>query len=344
MSRRVRTLLVGCAALVILLVLAFTLPVPYVILSPGPTYNTLGPIPGGSDPIIAIKGRAAKHTTGNLNLTTVDESTDKVSMVDALIGWIQKDRIVVPHDSVVAPGTSQKQANQQDTQDFVSSQDNATLAAFCELGYPRGIQVEGFSAGSNAASVLKVGDNLVSINAQPADSIDALTAILQAATPGSSATVVVQRAGSDVTETVALVAAPTGQKGARLGVSIQSGCVAPFQVDLGLADQIGGPSAGLMFALGIIDKIGSVDLTNGKFIAGTGTIDATGAVGPIGGIQLKMIAARRAGATVFLAPSANCTDVQGHIPPGLDVVRIVNLHGAIQDLLALQSGTSVPHC
>jgi PDZ domain-containing protein len=99
-----------------------------------------------------------------------------------------------------------------------------------------------------------------------------------------------------------------------------------------------------MFALGIMDKVGSTDLTGGKFIAGTGTIDPTGTVGAIGGIQLKMLAARRAGATVFLAPAGNCSDVLGAIPHGLDVVKVSSLHDAVQDLLALQAGKPVPHC
>jgi Lon-like protease len=343
-TRRVRTLIVGCVLLVVLLVLAVALPVPYVILSPGGTYNTLGTIPGQSRQIIAVNGRTPNKTTGGLILLTVYESTGRVSVVDALSGWLAHDRIVVPHDSIVAPGTSQKQQNQQDTQDFVGSQDDATLAAFCELGYPQGVQVEGFETGSKATGVLKVGDNLVSINGQPANSINALTAVLQAAAPGSTATVVVQRSGATTTLGVPLVAAPAGSKGARMGVSVESGCVAPFQIDLGLANMIGGPSGGLMFALGIIDKVGTIDLTKGEQIAGTGTIDPTGAVGPIGGIQLKMIAARRAGATIFLAPASNCSDVVGNIPKGLDVVKVDTLHNAIQDLLNLQGGKSVPHC
>ena len=125
---------------------------------------------------------------------------------------------------------------------------------------------------------------------------------------------------------------------------IETGCFAPFTVNLGLANEIGGPSAGLMFALGIIDKVGPTNLTGGKFIAGTGTIDPSGDVGAIGGIALKMIAARAKGASVFLAPAANCPDVRGAIPGGLDVVKVSNLKGALADLADLKQGTSVPHC
>jgi PDZ domain-containing protein len=99
-----------------------------------------------------------------------------------------------------------------------------------------------------------------------------------------------------------------------------------------------------MFALGIMDKVGPTNLTNGRFIAGTGEIRADGTVAPIGGIQLKMIAARRAAATIFLAPSDNCKDVAGAIPSGLSVVKVSNLHQAVQDLGALEKGQPVPHC
>jgi PDZ domain-containing protein len=101
-----------------------------------------------------------------------------------------------------------------------------------------------------------------------------------------------------------------------------------------------------MFALGIIDKSGADnDLTGGKFIAGTGTIDPDGTVGRIGGIQLKMLGARREGATLFLAPDGNCSDVRGNIPSGLTVIKVSTLHDAITSLEAVRAGrTDVPHC
>jgi PDZ domain-containing protein len=160
---------------------------------------------------------------------------------------------------------------------------------------------------------------------------------------------VVKRAGKTVTEKVTLGAVPTttGQKqqaGGYLGVEPDNTCLAPFTVDLGLGNQIGGPSAGMMFALGIMDKIGPTDLTNGRFIAGTGTITAAGAVGPIGGIALKMIAAKDKGASVFLAPAGNCSDVVKATPSGLDVVKVSTLHQAVQDLEKIEKGQAVPHC
>lgn len=347
MSRRVRTLLVGGVLFVVLFVLSLTLSVPYVILSPGPTYNTLGKDDSGNE-IIVIDGRTPNPTSGHLNMTTVNVSTQSLSVFSALNGWLMHDEVVVPRSSVIPPGQSQQQIDQQNTAEFAQSQDSATIAALCELGYPQGFGVVSVEKGSPADGKLKSGDEFVTVAGKPADTSEKLSAIVQTLTPGTPVEVVVTRQGSGgagtVTTTVTPRAAPDGGKGARFGITVSTTCLAPFSVDLGLGNQIGGPSAGLMFALGIMDKVGNRDLTKGMFVAGTGTIDATGKVGPIGGIQLKMIAAKKAGATVFLAPAGNCDDVRKDTPDGLDVVKVSTLHEAVQDLLAVQKGQPVPHC
>jgi len=117
----------------------------------------------------------------------------------------------------------------------------------------------------------------------------------------------------------------------------------PFQVKISVGD-IGGPSAGVMFALGIIDKLTKMNLTAGRFIAGTGEIEANGKVDPIGGIQQKMIGARNAGATIFLTPAANCADAKGAVPPGLRLVKVSTLNQAVTSLEALKAGRSAPSC
>jgi len=104
------------------------------------------------------------------------------------------------------------------------------------------------------------------------------------------------------------------------------------------------PSAGMMFALGIIDKLTKMDLTAGRFIAGTGEIEPSGRVDPIGGIQQKMVGARNAGATIFLTPAANCADAKGAIPAGLRLVKVSTLNQAVTYLEALKAGHSAPSC
>jgi PDZ domain-containing protein len=342
----VRTLIVAGALFLLLLVLAMTLPVPYVVLTPGPTYNTLGTYnyQNKNQNIIVIDGRTPNKTTGNLNLTTVSYSTSKLTVFDALSAWLQSDEVVVPRSSLFPPGQSTQQVDQQNTADFAESQDDAVAAAGCELGYPAKFGVVTVLGTGAAHNKLVPGDLLNTVDGKPANTSKLLLAILTAQTPGTKVTLGVTRAGKSTDVPITLGKPVKGRSGASLGIEVGSVCQMPFTVDLGLGNQIGGPSAGTMFALGIIDKVGKVDLTHGRFIAGTGTIDAQGKVGPIGGIALKMIAARDAGATVFLAPSGNCSDVNGAIPSGLDVVKVNTLHDAVIDLEKTAKNEPVPHC
>ncbi len=342
MSRRVRTLITGCVLLLILAIVAVALPVPYVILGPGPTINTLGSYAGQT--VIGINGKQANAVTGHLNLTTVSVSTGRVSVFQALTGWLEHDRVVVPRETIYPPGESEQQVNQQDSADFSDSQNSAEAAAFCELGYPKGFGIIGVSTEVKPAGALKSGDRLVSLDGASISSQTALEAVLAKQTPGKSATIDVVRDGAAKSVQVTLLSPASGKTGARIGIEVGTTCFASFDVSLGLNQEIGGPSAGMMFALGIMEKVGSVDLTGGRFVAGTGTIDPTGAVGAIGGIQLKMIAARRAGATLFLAPASNCTDVQGNVPKGLTVAKVSTLHQAVQVLEETKAGQQVPGC
>ncbi|MFF3512257.1 S16 family serine protease [Streptomyces sp. NPDC002573] len=119
------------------------------------------------------------------------------------------------------------------------------------------------------------------------------------------------------------------------------------KVTLKLAD-VGGPSAGLLFTLGIIDKLdgdgAGGELTGGRTVAGTGTIDAAGDVGAVGGVALKVQAARRDGATVFLVPKEECTDARAELPKGLRLVPVTTLNEAVESLVAVEKGKSVPSC
>ncbi len=345
LSRRVRTLIVAAVAFLVLFILAVTMPVPYVVLSPGPTYNTLGTDERGQS-IIGIDGRKPIDRKGHLNLTTVSVSGRKVTAVDALAGWLSSDEVVVPTSSVYPPGASEQQTNEKNAQDFQQSQDSATAAALCELGYPKGFGVIDVVASGPSSKALRAGDQFVSVAGKPVDSRSALDAVLTASKPGANVPIVVKRGAKTASVSVRLGTPPAQAKknGGYLGIVPDNTCLAPFTVDLGLGNQIGGPSAGLMFALGIMDKVGPTDLAGGRFIAGTGEIDAKGHVGAIGGIALKMIAAREKGATVFLTPAANCGDARKATPSGLRLVKVATLHGAVQDLLKIQKGESTTGC
>ena len=343
-TRRVRTLLVGAVLFIVLFIASLTMPVPYAVLSPGPTFNTLGKDTNGTE-VIVLHGKASRPVSGHLNMTTVNVSTaDSISVIEAIKGWLLHDEIVVPRSAVYPPGQSEQDVNRQNQQDFTDSRNSAVSAAMCELGYPKSFGIVSLTPASKAKAVLKPGDQLISLDGRSISDIKKLSAVLAGQTPGASVSVTVQRSGKQLTVPVTLITPQqTGQKGASIGIAVADGCLGPFTVDISLAD-VGGPSAGMMFALGIIDEAGTRDLTAGAFIAGTGTIDPSGAVGPIGGIQLKMVAARQAGATVFLAPAKNCSDVRGNVPKGLRVVKVSTLHGAVQALLDLQQHKNLPSC
>ena len=196
--------------------------------------------------------------------------------------------------------------------------------------------------GFPAYGVLKAGDVITSVDGQPVTSQGGLTKLIYAHPAGSTLTLTITRDGQSQQVQVG-----TRQSGGHpvMGVEITEQYKFPFQVKISVGD-IGGPSAGMMFALGIIDKLTKLDLTAGRFIAGTGEITASGQVQPIGGIQQKMVGARNAGATIFLTPAANCADTKGAVPAGLRLVKVSTLNQAVTYLEALKSGhpASVPSC
>ncbi|MGO4493435.1 S16 family serine protease, partial [Arthrobacter sp. 2YAF22_2] len=161
----------------------------------------------------------------------------------------------------------------------------------------------------------------VSIGGKPITALSVVQGEL-AAGNGKPVTVVVDRNGSQLPLTITPGKASNGRY--LLGVVLQYKFKFPFDVKISL-DKVGGPSAGMMFALGIVDTLTPGDLTGGRHIAGTGTITPDGVVGAIGGIDQKMVGARSGGATMFLAPAANCDDVVGHIPAGMQVVKVESL-------------------
>jgi Lon-like protease len=346
MSRRSLTLLIALAGVIAALALAVLVPVPYVILGPGPTLNTLGTDSSGQ-PLITISGHPTYPTTGHLNMVTVGYQGgpgDNINIFSALAAWLNPHEAVVPESELFPPGQSAQQSQQQDTQEMTGSQQLATEAALTELNIPFRTQVVvvGTESGYPAAGVLKSGDVITAVDGQPVTGENSLTSLIRAHPAGTVLAVTILRGGRTLTEQVG-----TKESGGRpvMGVDIDGQCPCQFPVSVKITvGDIGGPSAGMMFALGIIDKLTPLDLTGGKFIAGTGEITASGQVEAIGGIQQKMVGARDAGATIFLAPASNCSDVAGAIPAGLRVVKVSTLSQAVSELEALKAGRSVPSC
>jgi PDZ domain-containing protein len=344
MSRRSLTLLIASVAAAAAIAVSVLVPVPYVILGPGPTLNTLGNDTSGK-PLITISGHATYPTTGHLNMVTVSYQGGpgaNLNIFTALAAWLNPNEAVVPESELFTPGQSQQQTQQQNAQEMTGSQQTAVAAALTELHIPYTTLVTVVQAepGYPAYGVLKAGDVLKAVDGQPVSGQSQLQALIRAHPAGSTLTVTISRNGQ--TQQVKVGTKLVGGEPV-MGVEIGGQYTFPFKVNFSVGD-IGGPSAGMMFALGIIDKLTTLDLTGGKFIAGTGEIEAGGQVDAIGGIQQKMVAARQAGATVFLAPAANCSDTKGAIPPGLRVVKVSTLDQAVTYLEALKANRPVPSC
>ncbi len=343
MSRRSATLLVAAAGVLIAIAVAVLAPVPYVALTPGPTLNTLGTLSG--KPLIQIKNHLVYPTKGNLNMVTVSflgGPGTKFNIFAALHAWLSPHDAVVPESEIFTPGQSSQQVAKQDTEEMANSQQTATAAALCQLGiaFKTVDTIQATVKGMPAASVLRPGDVIVAVGGTPVTCRADAGTLIKARKPGAPVELTILRQGR--TQQVRLVTADAAGV-PEIGVEIVESFVFPFSVTISVGD-IGGPSAGLMFALGIIDKITPDNLAGGRFIAGTGEIEADGTVDPIGGIQQKMAGARAAGATIFLTPAANCPDTAGAVPAGMRLIKVSSLAGAIADLNALKAGRPVPAC
>jgi len=347
MSRRVVVLAVAGFLTVLLAAVAALLPVPYVALQPGPTTNTLGSV--GNTELIRIDGRRTYPDKGHLDLVTVSVQggpRQKLDLYTALHGWLDNSIAVVPEETVYPKGESAQEAEQQSTAEMNDSQENATTAALRSLGIPvqTSVVVQDLPAGSPSAGKLRKGDEIVSVDGKPATGGASLRDAVTAHNPGDTIPIVVRRDGRNVTTAVTTAAAPDDGRTV-IGVVTRDKASYPFSVKISLKD-VGGPSAGLMFALGIVDKLTPGSLTGGKFIAGTGTIDDAGKVGAIGGITQKMIGARHNGATVFLSPAENCAEARSTVPDGMRLVKVRALSDAIASLDALRAGRTadLPRC
>jgi PDZ domain-containing protein len=345
MSRRALTLLLAGFLVLALGVVGAFQPVPYVVLSPGPTENTIGEV--DKKPVIAIKGRETYPTSGALDLVTVAYQGGPAAQIDlltALRGWIDPTVAVVPQETIFAPNRDPKEVEEENSVEMTNSQDSATAAALSELKihYNMVVTVVSTEKGKPADGKLQKGDEINSVDGKPAKDVDVVGDTVKAHKPGDNVVFNITRGKDKLDVTLQTVAGPKGQT--LVGVVMQAKYKFPFRVDINVGD-VGGPSAGLMFSLGILDKLTPGALTGGKQIAGTGTINPVGEVGPIGGIAQKMVGAKDSGATVFLTPDGNCAEAMKAVPDGLRLVKADTLHNAVLALDALRTGKgNVPAC
>ena len=328
-------------AMVIGLILAVT-PSPYVIEKPGPVYNTIGTAErdGEQVPLISVSGEPVYPTEGSLDLLTVSlvgNPDNRPSWLSVAAAWLDPNQAVVPIDSAFPPEVSTKQREEQTQAQMVNSQQDAIAAALTSLGYdyPTILSVVSLPDDSPAEGALAAGDEVVSVNGEEVADITALRDALTRNGVDAAASIGIIRDGSAQTVQVTPVASGDAVV---VGINVTSDYEFPFDVTIEL-DSVGGPSAGMMFALGIIDTLTPGFIQGGEDVAGTGTINQAGEVGPIGGIRQKLIGADRNDADWFLAPADNCDEVTGNVPDGMTVFSVETLDDALAALDAIRTGS-----
>ncbi|MFD5076343.1 PDZ domain-containing protein [Streptomyces sp. NPDC058371] len=361
MPRRTATMLASTLMLIALLCAGVFIKVPYSEMSPGPTVNTLGE--HGGEPVLQIAGHKTYATTGHLNMTTVRVTSADYNMnlVEAVYGWLAHDNKVLPHDTLYPDGKTEEQSTQENAEEFSQSQESAKVAALKELDIPvtSWVIVSTVLKDSPAEGRLHAGDVIKAVDGTAVKAPDDVAKLVTKHKAGEKVDFTIvpakDRAAAekehktatgtkDVTITTEK-SDDTGKARAIVGISAGTDHTFPFTIDIKLAD-VGGPSAGLMFALGIVDKLTPGSLTGGRFVAGTGTIDDDGTVGPIGGIEMKTVGARDKGAQYFLTPKDNCADAVQDVPKGLTLVKVNTIDDAMNALEDIRTGkpADLPKC
>jgi PDZ domain-containing protein len=316
-------------------------PLPYVTYAPGLTVNVLGDI--GKQPIISVQGHRTYRDSGALRMTTVSvtERDANLDLFTLMRTWFARDDAVYPYEIQYGSTGSQAQDTQEGQVEMVTSQDAAVAAALTRLGYNLhpGIEIVQVTSGMPAEGKLQVRDLLRRVAGRKIGPKTDVGKVLQAASSGKPVPIVVERNGHRVHVDIT----PTTKDGHKVvGVTLQVGYRFPFNVSVDIPENIGGPSAGLMFALSIYDTLTPGALTGGQVVAGTGTISADGKVGEIGGIQQKIAGARQDGAQLFLVPPANCADALGGDNGSMRLAKAATLGDAISEVKAWSANHNTP--
>jgi PDZ domain-containing protein len=296
---------------------------PYYAVGPGPAREVT--------PLIDVQGHPRYPSAGRLIMTTV--RWYQVTPLQALVAWADPHQSVVSKNLLYPPGQDAFAEQRRAISQMDQSKIDATYVVLADLeNYPKdhgsGALIEVTGQDCPADGKLFAGDTIVAIDGHPVASAKAASELLDAAGPGEPIDFRVRAAGQTHDVEVAKGRCP-GADGPLVGISIIDAF--PFRVEISSGD-VGGPSAGLMFALGLYDDLTPGDLTQGRTIAGTGTIDPDGNVGPIGGITDKVVAAERVGASIFLVPQENMAELEGVDTGDMRLISIATFKDAVDAL------------
>ena len=320
--------LLALGGLTIVVAAVAVVPLPWVVMAPGPALS----VPSR----VELGGHSEDAVTGDLLLTTVQ--LREATPLDVVAGWLDDDRTILPREQVIPPGVDD---HEYDTTQRALFAETAQLAAAVGL-QAAGLQAEVTGGGAVVAGAidggpadgrLSAGDLIVGVNGRPVRTAADLTAITARASAGEKVTLDTRR--GDQTRQVDVVLDKVSHiNRPGLGVAVRTAAAEvrlPFDVEVDQGS-IGGPSAGLMIALAVYDLAHPDDLTRGRRIAGTGTIDARGKVGPVGGVAQKVAAAGDAGASIFLVPPDELQEAAAAAPRGVRVIAVTTFEDALRAL------------
>lgn len=313
-------------------------PTPYLIEQPGPVYNLLADI--GKDPVISIPDEKTYPVSGDLSMLTVTHrGTSEKGASWLEVAWAKLDSSlsIINITDIYPEGWDDAKMDEQSDLMMLDSQANAKGAALSllDIPYTTEIKVTMVEKKGPAGNVLKAADTLLTVQGERATGLEQVRRLVAETKGERTVDMEIVRDGEKLSVSVLpkLI-----DKQWRMGIFVQTVPSFPFEIDVQVGN-VGGPSAGQMLALAIYDKLTPGELTGGKAVAGTGTIDLDGNIGPIGGAKQKMYGARRAGHEWFLVPSENCDQVLGNIPEGLNVVKVSTIQDSLAAVKAISTNT-----
>ena len=309
---------------------------PVVALSPGPMEDVLARL--------KVQGSKVYDSEGKLYLTSVGID-DNVRFYEALLDMANHDVELLPRDVVYPDQRDDEEIDRENAELMDRSKETATVVALREVGYdiePSRVEITDVIAGAPAHGRLKPTDRILEADGRKVHSTEQVRAAIQGHEPGERVSFKIQRLGRTSTVPVRLQQVD-GEP--RAGIVLRDLFPSlPVKVSIETQNHIGGPSAGLMFTLSIIDKLTEEDLTAGRRIAGTGEIALDGDVMPVGGVAEKLVAVDRMGVDTFLIPEGNCAGVRGRVPRGLRLIKVANVKDALRFLRDPEAAAAAPGC
>ncbi len=289
-------------------------------------------------PLVQVQGGHEPPGPGGIYFVDVFER--RASMLESLFPWIHSSATLVPASLVVPPGTSDRAVEQADLREMSISQKVAAAVALRRLGYrvvakPDGVIVSVIELGSHAAGKLQPADVIVSVNGTPTPTVGKLRALLARERVGDVVTLGVRRGAESLTVRIRTIADPLDPRRAIVGFEPDQSAriTLPIRVSIDVGN-VGGPSAGLAFALEVMEKLGR-DVDHGYRVAATGQMELDGTVAPIGGVKQKTFGAREAKADVFLVPAGDNAQEARRYANGLRIIAVKSFPQALRALATL---------